>query len=182
MSVFVNNTAINYSLYYNVLDYFKTIMNNHPSIAFVSQGDLYSIDTNQFPTYPLGNILINGARFDGHTTIYRCQLLVADKIKQKNNESSGIKNNQTIPFYGTNDVVDIHANSFAILNDLLSFTAESLTNFEINSSINLEAFVDKYDNGLAGFVASFELTTFNDRPKCLFNLLDQTDVNNQAQC
>jgi hypothetical protein len=157
-------------------------MNNHPSIAFVSQGDLYSIDTNQFPTYPLGNILINGARFDGHTTIYRCQLLVADKIKQKNNESSGIKNNQTIPFYGTNDVVDIHANSFAILNDLLSFTAESLTNFEINSSINLEAFVDKYDNGLAGFVASFELTTFNDRPKCLFNLLDQTDVNNQAQC
>jgi hypothetical protein len=108
--------------------------------------------------------------------------LVADKIKQKNNESSGIKNNQTIPFYGTNDVVDIHANSFAILNDLLSFTAESLTNFEINSSINLEAFVDKYDNGLAGFVASFELTTFNDRPKCLFNLLDQTDVNNQAQC
>ena len=182
MSVFVNNTAINYSLYYNVLDYFKTIMNNHPSIAFVSQGDLYSIDTNQFPTYPLGNILINGARFDGHTTIYRCQLLVADKIKQKNNESSGIKNNQTIPFYGTNDVVDIHANSFAILNDLLSFTAESLTNFEINSSINLEAFIDKYDNGLAGFVASFELTTFNDRPKCLFNLLDQTDVNNQAQC
>jgi len=157
-------------------------MNNHPSIAFVSQGDLYSIDTNQFPTYPLGNILINGARFDGHTTIYRCQLLVADKIKQKNNESSGIKNNQTIPFYGTNDVVDIHANSFAILNDLLSFTAESLTNFEINSSINLEAFIDKYDNGLAGFVASFELTTFNDRPKCLFNLLDQTDVNNQAQC
>jgi hypothetical protein len=182
MSVFVNNTAINYSLYYNVLDYFKTIMNNHPSIAFVSQGDLYSIDTNQFPTYPLGNILINGARFDGHTTIYRCQLMVADKIKQKNNESSGIKNNQTIPFYGTDDVVDIHANSFAILNDLLSFTAESLTNFEINSSINLEAFVDKYDNGLAGFVASFELTTFNDRPKCLFNLLDQADVNNQAQC
>jgi len=182
MSVFVNNAGINYTLYYNVLDYFKTIMNNHPSIAFVSQGDLYSIDTNQFPTYPLGNILINGARFDGHTTIYRCQLLVADKIKDKNNESSGIRNNQTIPFYGTDDVVDIHANSFAILNDLLSFTAEGTTNFSINSAINLEAFIDKYDNGLAGFVANFELTTFNDRPKCLFNLLDQADVNNQAQC
>jgi hypothetical protein len=182
MSVFVNNTGINYTLYYNVLDYFKTIMNNHPSIGFVSQGDIYSIDTNEFPTYPLGNILINGARFDGHTTVYRCQLVVADKIKLKNNESTGIRNNQTIPFYGTDDVVDIHANSFAILNDLISFTSEALTNFDINGAINLEAFVDKYDNGLAGFVANFELTTFNDRPRCLFNLLDQQDVNNQLAC
>ena len=182
MSVFVNNSGINYTLYYNVLDYFKTIMNNHPSIAFVAQGDMYSIDTNQFPTYPLGNILINGARFDGKTTIYRCQLVVADKIKLKNNESQGVKNNQTIPFYGTDDVVDIHANTFAILNDLISFTSEGTTNFSINSSINLEAFVDKYDNGLAGWAAGFELTTFNDRPKCLFNLLDQADVNNQLAC
>ena len=182
MSVFVNNSGINYTLYYNVLDYFKTIMNNHPSIGFVSQGDMYSIDTNEFPTYPLGNILINGARFDGKTTVYRCQLIVADKIKLKNNESQGTRNNQTIPFYGTDDVVDIHANTFAILNDLISFTSEGTTNFNINSSINLEAFVDKYDNGLAGWAAGFELTTFNDRPKCLFNLLDQQDITNQTQC
>jgi hypothetical protein len=108
--------------------------------------------------------------------------VVADKIKLKNNESSGIRNNQTIPFYGTDDIVDIHANTFAILNDLISFTSQALTNFSINGAINLEAFVDKYDNGLAGFVANFELTTFNDRPRCLFNLLDQQDVNNQLAC
>ena len=40
MSV-VNNTGVNYSLYYNVLDYFKTIMVNHPQIESVSQGDLF---------------------------------------------------------------------------------------------------------------------------------------------
>ena len=47
MSV-VNNTGVNYSLYYNVLDYFKTIMVNHPQIESVSQGDLFSIDDNAF--------------------------------------------------------------------------------------------------------------------------------------
>jgi hypothetical protein len=182
MSNFINNAGVNYTLYYNVLDYFKTIMNNHPSIAFVSQGDLYSIDVNEFPTYPLGNILINGARFDGKTTVYRCQLMVGDKVKQKNNESQGIYNDKVNPFYGSDDVVDIHANSFAILNDLISFTSEGTTNFNIIGSINIEAFVDRYDNGLAGWVASFDLQTFNDRPKCLFNLLDQNDVNTQLSC
>mgnify|MGYP003338516584 CR=1 FL=1 len=40
----VNNQATNYSLYYNILDYFKEIMSNHPSIAQVSQGDIFEID------------------------------------------------------------------------------------------------------------------------------------------
>jgi hypothetical protein len=182
MSVFVNNSGINYTLYYNVIDYFKTIMTNHKSIQVVTQGDLFSIDTNQFPAYPLGNILINGARFDEKLTVYRCQLTVADKVKLKNNESTGVRNNQTIPFYGTNDLVDIHSNTFAIINDLISFTADGTTNFDIKSSVNIEAFADQYDNGLAGWVASFELSTFNDRPKCLFNLLDQQEVNNQLAC
>ena len=182
MSVFVNNSGINYTLYYNVLDYFKTIMTNHKSILVVTQGDIFTIDVNQFPAYPLGNILINGARFDAKTTVYKCQLMVADKVKLKNNESVGVRNDQTIPFYGSNDLVDIHSNTFAILNDLLSFTADGTTNFAINSSINLEAFSDQFDNGLAGWVANFELTTFNDRPKCLFNLLDQADVNAQLAC
>ena len=173
MSNFVNNAGINYTLYYNVLDYFKTIMNNHPSIAFVSQGDLYSIDTNEFPTYPLGNILINGARFDGQTTVYRCQLVVADKVKLKNNESQGIRNNQTIPFYGTDDVVDIHTNTLNILNDLIAYTQLSPTTdaFEISTVINCVPFRDNFDNGLAGWVATFDLVTHNNRDRCLYNLL-----------
>lgn len=182
MASFVNNSGVNYSLYYNVLDYFKTIMNNHPSIGFVSQGDLYDIDTKEFPAYPLGNIMIQSARFEGHTTIYKCQLTLADKVKDKNNESSGVTNSQTIPYYGTDDIVDIHANTLSIINDLLSFTAEAATNFDIPGNINCQAFANRYDNGLAGFVADFELLTFNERPRCLFNLLPQSDVNSQVNC
>jgi len=169
MSV-VNNQATNYSLYYNVLDYFKTIMTNHPSIAQVSQGDIFSIDTIEFPYYPLGNILITKAWFDGSKTIYSCQLTVADKIKNKNNESTGVYNEQIVPYYGTDDVVDIHANTLSILNDLISFTQYSVQSFDINNSINLVAFKDDFDNGLAGWVASFDLISHNDRPRCLFNL------------
>ena len=85
----VNKVGTNYSLYYNVLNYFKTIMTNHPGIETVSQGDINDIDVGEFPTYPLGNILILNAVLGDSVTTYTCQLTVADKIKLKNNESVG---------------------------------------------------------------------------------------------
>lgn len=170
MSSFINNIGTNYTLYYNVLDYFKTIMNNHPSIQFVSQGDDFSIDTKEFPSYPIGNILITDARFDDATTIYSCQLTVADKVKLKNNESEGEFNEQTTPYLGVDDTVDIHANTLSILNDLLSFTQYGTTNFDIVDSIRCIAFKERFNNGLAGWVANFDLVTYNPRPRCEFNL------------
>lgn len=170
MSTFIDNSGINYSLYYNVLNFFSTIMSNHPSIARVSQGDIYAIDITEFPAYPLGNIMITNARFDDSVTVYSCQVIVADKVKDKNNESVGRTNAQTVPFYLTDDTVDIHANTLSILNDLLSYTQYSATNFDITGGIRCTAFKDNFDNGLAGWSADFELTTHNDRPRCLFNL------------
>jgi hypothetical protein len=166
----VNNQATNYSLYYNALDYFKTIMSNHPSIAQVSQGDIFQLDDVEFPYYPLGNIIITQAKFDKSKTIYSCQLTVADKVKLKNNESVGAYNEQTVPYLGVDDTVDIHANTLSIINDLLSYTQYSVQSFDIDDQITLTAFKDQFDNGLAGWVAAFELISHNDRPRCLFNL------------
>lgn len=145
-------------------------MNNHPSIQTVTQGDIFEIDDREFPAYPLGNVLINAANIDGTTTTYTIQLTIADKIKLKNNESEGVYNKQEIPFESTDDTVDIHANTFGIINDLTSFLDRGTTNFDIEGNISCEAFRDRFDNGLAGWVATFDLVTHNDRPRCLFNL------------
>ena len=173
MSFLVNNTGTNYSLYYNVLDYFRTIMVNHPSLSDVSQGDLGDVDNRAFPSYPLGNIQIIGAEFQPSSTDYRILLIVADKIKNKNNESADRTNAQIIPFYEVDDTVDIHANTLSIMNDLLSFTQYSVEAFQINSSIGLEPFADRFNNGLAGWAATFTLTTHNNRDRCLFDLYPQ---------
>ena len=170
MSYLQSNQGNNYTLYYNVLDYFKTIMDNHPSIDQVSQGDVFSFDDIQFPYYPVGNVNILGANFSDSLTEYTVQLIVADKVKLKNNESEGRTNEQVIPFYDVNDVVDIHANTLAILNDLLAYTQYSVQSFQINSGITNEPFMDRFNNGLAGWVSTFTLTTHNDRPRCLYNL------------
>jgi hypothetical protein len=168
----VHNTGTNYSLYYNVLNYFKTIMNNHPSIDQVSQGDIFETDNIAFPTYPLGNINITNSKFGTSTTDFNISIIVADKVKNKNNESEGERNLQTVPFYGVDDMVDIHANTLAILNDLTAYTQRGVAGFEINGEIECTPFGDRFNNGLAGWQAEFTLTTHNDKNRCLFFLVN----------
>ena len=172
MAAIVHNSGINYSLYYNILNYFKTIMTNHPSIAMVSQGALSDFDYDEFPNYPVGNVVILNANWGTSTTDYQIQLIVADKVKNKNNESEPTTNEITIPFYKRDDLVDIHANTFSILNDLTSYTQRSVDGFEINTEIVCEPFSDRFNNGLAGWSATFTLTTHNDKNRCLFFLID----------
>lgn len=173
MAAIIHNSGVNYTLYYNVLDYFKTIMDNHPSIQVVTQGLLQDFDTREFPQYPVGNVSILRADFVDTITEYEIQLIIADKIKNKNNESNSVYNTQTIPFYGVDDVVDIHANTLAIINDLTSYTQKSVDGFEITDTITNEPFEDRFNNGLAGWVSTFTLTVHNDRNRCLFPLLPQ---------
>ena len=172
MAQIVHNAGVNYTLYYNVLSYFKTIMTNHPSIGEVSMGDMGTLDDREFPKYPLGNVNILTSTFGPSVTEFSIQVIVADKIKNRNNDSNPVDNAQTIPFFGVNDVVDIHANTLAILNDLTAYTQRGVVGFEVNGEITCTPFQDQFNNGLAGWVAEFTLTTHNDKNRCLFFLIN----------
>jgi hypothetical protein len=171
MAAIVENSGVNYTLYYNILDYFKTIMTNHPSLDMVTQGLIQDFDTREFPQYPVGNISVLSCEYFDTVTNWNMQLVVADKIKNKNNESDGVFNTQTISFYGVDDVVDIHANTLAIINDLTSFTQRSVNGLDIPDIIINEPFEDRFNNGLAGWVSTFTVVVHNNRDRCLFPLL-----------
>jgi hypothetical protein len=168
----VHNTGVNYTQYYNVINYWKTIMTNHPSIGAATLGDMWEFDKNQFPSYVIGNIQIVETDFGTSTSNFKCELIVADKVKNKNNESDPRNNEQTIPYYQVDDKVDIYANTLAIINDLTSYTQRGVAGFEINDDIVCEPFADRFDNGVAGWTATFTLTTHNDKNRCLFFLVN----------
>jgi len=167
----VHNTGTNYTLYYNVVNYFKTIMNNHPSIGATSLGDLWDFGERQFPQYPVANVQILEADFGTSVTNFKVELMIADKVKNKNDESNPRDNTQTLPYYQVDDKVDIYANTLAILNDLTAYTQRGVAGFEINDDVVCTPFADRLDNGVAGWTATFTLTTHNDKNRCLFFLI-----------
>jgi hypothetical protein len=146
-------------------------MDNHPSIQLVTQGLIQDFDTREFPQYPIGNVSILSCQYLETLTSWEIQLTIADKIKNKNNESDSTSNKQEIPFYGVDDVVDIHANTLAIINDLTSFTQKSVDGLDIPELIINEPFEDRFNNGLAGWVSTFTVTVHNNRDRCIFPLL-----------
>ena len=89
----ISNTGTNYTLYYNVINYFRIIMSNHPSIGVATTGDLWDLGETQFPAYPIANIQILESDFGTNVTNFRCQLILADKVKNRNNESNERTNN-----------------------------------------------------------------------------------------
>jgi hypothetical protein len=168
----VNNQNTNYVLYYNILNYWKTIMTNHPSIQRVTYGDDFDIDMDEFPKYPIGNILITNARFGEKVIKYNVQITIADKVKLKNNESIGRSNYDDTPFFGSDDTVDIHANTLSIINDLITFTSRGTYAFTVTSQPVAVPFRNDFPNALAGWVCTFELEAFNQADACLYpNLL-----------
>ena len=172
MATIVNNLGTNYVLYYNVINYFKTIMSNHPSIQRVTYGDNWGLDSDEFPQYPIGNVLITNTRFQEKVLHYTVQLTIADKVKLKNDESIGSSNSETIPFYGSDDTVDIHANTLSILNDLISFTQRGTEALDIVTEPLAVPFKNEFPNALAGWVCTFDLEVFNQQNICLYpNLL-----------
>lgn len=183
------NQGVNYTLLYNVLEYFKTIGTNHPQIAKVTTGDIQIVDDREFPMYPLMNVNVLSTTFSGTTSLHEIQLVVADKIKNRPDESGTAINvsefdwnQQTIDFYGVDDTVDILANTLAILNDLTSFTQYSVQSFDITDDILNEPFVDRFNNGLAGWVSTFTLIAHNDRPRCLYDLYPSSSYYNHPNC
>jgi hypothetical protein len=117
-------------------------------------------------------VLITKARFSDKVLNYTVQLTIADKIKLKNNESIGRQNQQEVPFYGSDDTVDIHANTLSILNDLISFTQRGTEAFDIVTDMSAVPFKNEFPNALAGWVCTFDLEVFNQQDICLYpNLL-----------
>ena len=166
----LHNAGVNYTLYYNLINWFKNIMDEHPSILQVSYGNIEVLDDNVYPRYPMGNISVLGTTFTENESRFNVQLIIADKGKNKNNQSESETNKQVIPLYGVNDVIDIQSNTLGILNDLTDYTQRSIVGFEINDNITCQPFADEFNNGLAGWVSTFTLTTHNDKNRCLFEL------------
>jgi hypothetical protein len=166
----VTNTNVNYTNYYNLVNFFAEFMANHPSIAQVSNEDIEEFDEREFPNYPVANVTIPGTRFTDNETLWDVQILIADKYKNKNNESNPTTNAQTIYFYQEEDKMDIWANLLAIANDLTSFVQRGVTGFDINGDIRCIQFHERFDSGLAGWVVTFTLSTHNNKNRCLFEL------------
>jgi hypothetical protein len=149
-------------MYYEILTKLQTELNNDPLINTVSEGDIFSIDLNKQTIFPLCHIMVNSATFVDNVIQYNISIMAMDVVDISKEET-------TNKFRGNDNEQDILNTQINILNRLYEKLRRGNLyddNYQVDGTPNLEPFIDRFENKLAGWTMTVNINTPNVMTVC----------------
>jgi len=148
--------------FFNLTEKIKTELESNALINSVTYGDLYEVDLNKQNIFPLAHVNVTTGTIGSATTSLNVSILFLDIVSESKDE-------QTDAFYG-ND------NEHYVLNSMLAAatkTSQELIRgdlyrdgFQVEDSVNVELFVERFEDKLAGCGLDFSVTIKNSVDLC----------------
>ena len=148
--------------FYNVTDKIKETLNAEPFVNTVSYGSLDDVDLNKQTIFPLSHIIVNNCNVLNNTLTFNISVLAMDIVDESKDEVTDI-------FVGNDNEQDVLNTQLAIVNRLIAILqrGDLYTDlFQIEGAVGCEPFVDRFENKLAGWVATFDVIVQNDMTVC----------------
>ena len=148
--------------FYNVTDKIKDTLNAEPFVNTVSYGSLDDVDLNKQTIFPLSHIIVNNCNVLNNTLTFNISVLAMDIVDESKEEVTDI-------FVGNDNEQDVLNTQLAIVNRLIAILqrGDLYTDlFQIEGAVGCEPFVDRFENKLAGWVATFDVIVQNDMTVC----------------
>ena len=149
-------------MYYEILTKLQTELNNDPLISTVSEGDIFSVDLSKQTIYPLCHIMVNNATFVDNVIQYNISILAMDIVDVSKDET-------TNKFRGNDNEQDILNTQINVLNRLYEKLRRGNLyddNYQVDGTPNVEPFIDRFENKLAGWTMTFNMNTPNTMTVC----------------
>jgi len=149
-------------MYYEILTKLQTELNNDPLINTVSEGDIFSVDLSKQTIFPLCHIMVNSATFVDNVIQYNISIIAMDIVDVSKDET-------TDNFRGNDNEQDILNQQISVLNRLYEKLRRGNLyddNYQVDGSPNVEPFIDRFENKLAGWTMSFNMNTPNTMTVC----------------
>ena len=149
-------------MYYEILTKLQTELNSDPLINTVSEGDIFSVDLSKQTIFPLCHIMVNSATFVDNVIQYNISIIAMDIVDVSKDET-------TNKFRGNNNEQDILNTQINVLNRLYEKLRRGNLyddNYQVDGSPNVEPFIDRFENKLAGWTMSFNMNTPNTMTVC----------------
>lgn len=143
---------------YLVLEKIKTELLSHPFCNTVTTGDIFEIDLRKQSMFPLSHIVINTVTHQDQVMVFNISVFAMDVVDVSKTETVDI-------FYGNNNEIDILNTQLAIINHLgqeLRRGSLYKDQYELINDIVCEPFYDRFENQMAGFVATFDVMIPNN--------------------
>ncbi|MAO24306.1 MAG: hypothetical protein CMJ25_26440 [Phycisphaerae bacterium] len=148
--------------FYNVTDKIKDTLNAEPFVNTVSYGSLDDVDLNKQTIFPLSHIIVNNCNVLNNTLTFNISVLAMDIVDESKDEVTDI-------FVGNDNEQDVLNTQLAIVNRLIAILqrGDLYTDlFQVEGAVGCEPFVDRFENKLAGWVATFDVIVQNDMTVC----------------
>lgn len=148
--------------YYTILDKLKTHFDGDPIVNTVTQGDIFQVDLNKQTIFPLTHIMVNSSTLTPNTQTFNVSILAMDIVDISKTEVTDL-------FQENNNELDVLNTQHAVLNRayqqmLHGNLWDDL--FVIEDNPSLEPFTERFENYLAGWTMTFDITVPNEMTIC----------------
>jgi len=148
--------------FYNVTDKLKEALLSEPFVNTVTFGSLDDVDLNKQTIFPLSHIIVNNTTVGTKTLTFNISILSMDIVDISKDEIEDI-------FVGNDNEQDVLNTQLALQTRVLNTLqrGDLYTDlYQIEGDVSCEPFVDRFENKLAGWAATFDVVVQNDMTIC----------------
>ena len=151
--------------FYNVIEIIKTALSAEPFTNTVSYGNIDEVDLNKQTIFPLAHVVVNNAVVGTKTLSMNVSILAMDIVDESKDKTTDI-------YTGNDNEQDVLNTQLALLNRVIAsmqrgdLYSQEDNMFQIEGDVTCEPFVDRFENRLAGWAATFDVITINDMTVC----------------
>ena len=148
--------------FYNITDKIKDALNAEPFVNTVTYGSLDDVDLNKQTIFPLSHLIVNNCTVGTNTLTFNISILAMDVVDESKEEV-------TDDFVGNDNEQDVLNTQLAVLNRVIALLQRGdlyLEKYQVQGTVNCEPFVDRFENKLAGWAATFDVLLPNDMTIC----------------
>ena len=147
---------------YNVKDKIKDSLNAEPFVNTVTYGSLDDVDLNKQTIFPLSHLIVNNCTVGTNTLTFNISILAMDVVDESKEEV-------TDDFVGNDNEQDVLNTQLAIINRVIALLQRGdlySDKYQVEGTVSCEPFVDRFENKLAGWAATFDVLVQNDMTVC----------------
>lgn len=148
--------------FYNLVGKIREELEKDLFVNTCTWGDIQDVDLAKQTIFPLAHFIVNSGTYNGSTWTFSVSLLCMDIVDYS-------KENNIDRFVGNNNEHDVFNTQLAVINRLLDQLSRGSLHtelYQLNGSPTVEAFVDRFDNNLAGWTCTFNVDLMNTGTIC----------------
>jgi len=148
--------------FYDIIKKIKDTLQAEPFVNTVSIGNIDDVDLNKQSIFPLSHIIVNNTTLNEKTINFNVSVLFMDVVDMSKAES-------TDKFIGNDNEQDVLNTQLAVaakLTDLLRRGSLYSDLYQVEGNVTCEPFVDRFENKLAGWTATYDILIKNDMTIC----------------